>query len=290
MVRGKKIVVPSLKKIYNLSHENRYKIFKRVDFIIDTILSDIFYSKNVDEDTEFRNEIKSIILKKIYRAKLFPNFLKFAHNQVELVKNNISYDDIATYAFIEMSIKGFNVDNNIKQLFIDEVQDYSPIAIKIIREIFPSATLTIVGDYNQNLITTDKNLETLKDTFAPTKYFKLNNSYRSSNNIMKLANSIVNNKLQNSLSRDGSIPIAFKFNSLEEFCKEINKYMESLDQTQKTAIICKTRKEAELLSPYFPDFALVSNEKTTSPFFENNKILTTVFLSKLIDTSTLNLE
>ena len=278
-IRNKRINVPKLKKSYHLTEQNRYKIFKKIDFIVEEILNQVFYNNTESED--LKKEIKDTILKKVYKAKLFNNFLQTTHSNVELVHNNIAYDDIATFAFIEMAINGFNENNNLKQLFIDEVQDYSPISIKMIREIFPSATLTIVGDYNQNLITTDKNLESLKREFPMSTYFKLNNSYRSSNRIMRLANSVVNNNnLQNSLSREGTTPKGYKFNTIEEFAKIVENEVKSYEKIQKTAIICKTKREAEMLSAYLPDFILVSNEKTTSPFFENNKILTTVFLSK----------
>ncbi|MBQ8749284.1 MAG: AAA family ATPase [Clostridia bacterium] len=280
-IRNKKIIVPNLKKNYNLTYQNRYKIFKRIEFITDEIIDQVFYGNSLNEsDGDLRKEIKEIILKKIYKFKLFNTFISLNGLSDTLIKNNIAYDDIATYAFIEMSINGFPVDNNIKQLFIDEVQDYSPISIKMIKEIFPSATLTIVGDYNQNLITTNKNLNYLKEQFPISSSFKLNNSYRSSNNIMRLANSVINANLQTTLTREGDLPKAIEYQNELDLQNIINTQMQNFDKHQKTAIICKTKHEAEQLSNLLPDFTPAIDEKITNPFFENNKIITTVFLSK----------
>ncbi|MGN1227130.1 MAG: HelD family protein, partial [Christensenellales bacterium] len=280
-VRNKRIKVPSLKKTYKLNQQNRYKIFKKIDFIIEEIKEQVFYNTNQNEiEDELSNEIREIILKKIYKMKLFNTFLNMENDADILVKNNISYDDIPTYAFIEMSIKGFPVDNTIKQLFIDEIQDYSPLSIIMLRELFPSATLTIVGDYNQNLITTDTNLDTLKEVFPISSNFKLNNSYRSTNNIMRLADSIINTNLQTTLTREGETPNLFKYDTNEDLCNVIKNQLQKYDKNQKTAIICKTRYEAEYLSNILKDFTPVFDEKVTKPFFENNKIITTVFLSK----------
>ncbi len=294
-VRGKKIIVPNLKKSYKLTEQNKFKIYKRIEFIIDEIIEQVFYGKGISinndgSSNDTRKEIKEIILKKIYKFKLFNTFITLTKDASEnksetLVKNNLAYDDIATYAFIEMSIKGFEVDNKIKQLFIDEIQDYSPISIKMIKELFPSATLTIVGDYHQNLITTTKNLDAIKAEFPLFADFKLNNSYRSSNNIMRLANSVVNSKLHTTLSREGTEPVLINYKNDEELIKSINEIISKFDKHQKTAIICKTRFEAEeltakLSNTNLKDFTAVFDEKITSPFFENNKIITTAFLSK----------
>lgn len=293
-IRGKSINVPKLKKTYQIIPQNRFRIYKRIDYIIDEIIDQVFYGKvpafSDGTNGDIRKEIKEAILKKIYKFKLFNTFIskvkETSENRVEtLVNNNISYDDIATYVFIEMSINGFDVDNKIKQLFVDEIQDYSPISIKMIHELFPSATLTIVGDYNQNLITTAKNLEALKTEFPLSVDFKLCNSYRSSNNIMKLANAIVDSKLQTTLSREGVSPVLYNYKTNEELIKILKRTLTNFDKHQKTAIICKTRFEAQDLANKLKDtelkeFIPVFDEKITSPFFENNKIITTAFLSK----------
>lgn len=294
-VRGKNIIVPNLKKSYKLSEQNKFKIYKRIEFIIDEIIEQVFYGKGISinsdgSSNDLRKEIREIILKKVYKFKLFNTFVTITKEASEnkgetLVKNNLAYDDIATYAFIEMSIRGFDVNNNIKQLFIDEIQDYSPISIKMIKELFPSATLTIVGDYHQNLITTAKNLSTLKAEFPLSVAFKLNNSYRSSNNIMTLANSVVNSNLKTTLMREGEKPTLINYKNDAELIESINEVVSKLEKHQKTAIICKTRFEAEELAKKLQgtalkDFTPVFDEKITSPFFENNKIITTAFLSK----------
>ena len=70
-----------------------------------------------------------------------------------------------------------------------------------------------------------------------------------------------------------------------ELIESINEVVSKLEKHQKTAIICKTRFEAEELAKKLQGTALkeftpVFDEKITSPFFENNKIITTAFLSK----------
>lgn len=278
-IRNKQINVPKLKKTYNLTEQNKFKIYKKIDFITEEILNQVFYV-NQENVEDLKKEIKTKILNKVYRFKLFKNFLEIDNAKETLIKNNIAYDDIATYAFIEMSINGFPVDNTIKQLFIDEIQDYSPISIKMIHEIFPSATVTIVGDYNQNLITINKNLESLKEEFPISSDFKLTTSYRSSYDIMRLANSVIKNETKMTLIREGKKPSLITYDDKKDLYNKVMKQLKQIDSHQKTAIICKTKKEAEYLSLIFTDFALIIDEKSSCTFFENNKIITTVFLSK----------
>ena len=51
----------------------------------------------------------------------------------------------------------------IKHIFIDEVQDYDPFSLCLLKDLYPLAVFTAVGDYNQNLLSTQTNLPVLKE-------------------------------------------------------------------------------------------------------------------------------
>ena len=61
------------------------------------------------------------------------------------------YDDAIPMAYLYLRIYGANEYQNIKQVVIDEAQDYYPLQFEIFRLLFPNAKFTILGDVNQTL-------------------------------------------------------------------------------------------------------------------------------------------
>ena len=48
-------------------------------------------------------------------------------------------------------LSGFSYEQSIKQVVIDEAQDYTTLQYIIISKIFKKASFTILGDVNQNI-------------------------------------------------------------------------------------------------------------------------------------------
>lgn len=71
--------------------------------------------------------------------------------QENLDSNLLHYDDAAVLAYLHLKIYGTNEYKSIKQVVIDEAQDYYPLQYEIFNLLFPTSKFTILGDMNQTL-------------------------------------------------------------------------------------------------------------------------------------------
>lgn len=68
-----------------------------------------------------------------------------------LKSGRLYYDDAIAIAYLHLKLYGSGAYRNIRQIVIDEAQDYYPLQYEIFRLLFPNAKFTILGDINQTL-------------------------------------------------------------------------------------------------------------------------------------------
>ena len=68
-----------------------------------------------------------------------------------LGSSEIFYDDAGVMAYMQLKIDGSSAYKNIKQVVVDEAQDYYPRHYEILRLLFSEARYTVLGDINQTL-------------------------------------------------------------------------------------------------------------------------------------------
>ncbi|NLM37863.1 MAG: AAA family ATPase [Firmicutes bacterium] len=97
--------------------------------------------------------------------------------------HHLFYEDLAPFFYFRGKIEGFPKFPEIKHLIIDEAQDYTLFHYRIIQELFPAATLTILGDPNQTIHPRQyrSSFAEIEAVFAARhpQTFTLNKSYRS---------------------------------------------------------------------------------------------------------------
>ena len=191
--------------------------------------------------------------------------------------NKLNYEDIPIYGFIEHRTKLLQPNYFIKHIFIDEVQDYDPFSLTLLKELYPLAVFTAVGDYNQNLLSTQTNLPILKELLPKADVEKLDTSYRSTYEIVDFSAKVMGGTIETHLVRHGEKPVVKKCNSNE--LKEYVKNIVEKHKDSKIAIIVKNDKEAKKYADLLNDFALVTNENDTQ-LLTKNLIITTIYLSK----------
>ena len=71
------------------------------------------------------------------------------------------------FAYLKGTLEGFPYEGDIKQVVVDEAQDYNYLQYQMMKKIFKKASFTILGDINQNMnpYINYKSLEELKDIF-----------------------------------------------------------------------------------------------------------------------------
>ena len=133
-------------------------------------------------------------------------------NGREVKKSQFSYEDIAPLIYIDAKINGKKLDYD--HLVIDEAQDYSPFQLAIMKDYAKS--MTILGDMAQGIFSfygLDSWEEIGSYIFKENEMKQLNlqTSYRSTKQIMDLANRVLMNSsydfpLVIPVNRQGALP------------------------------------------------------------------------------------
>jgi len=121
----KSIIKKEIQKFTELNILNLYK----------KLFSDKEYFYNLAKDLELGDGIEDI--------------LEFT--QENLNTYLLHYDDATALTYLTLKIYGTNEYKNIKQVVIDEAQDYYPLQYEIFKILFLNSKFTILGDMNQTL-------------------------------------------------------------------------------------------------------------------------------------------
>lgn len=109
-------------------------------------------------------------------------------------KKALELEDLAPLFYLKAKLEGIEEQYKMKSIFIDEAQDYSYFQFAAMKEGFETELFTIVGDLAQG-IHSYRGLNSweplLKDIFPNANYQALQKSYRTTVEIMELANDIL---------------------------------------------------------------------------------------------------
>lgn len=170
-----------------------------------------------------------------------------------------SAEDLAPLLYIHSFITGLERGDQAKKVVIDEAQDYSFLEIYSLRRAFHTDLFTIVGDLAQGIYHYRglKNWQVLMDdVFKQANYLTLQKTYRTTIEIMNLANELLqlmpdDLPIAEPVVRHGMKPT---FLTTEEWKSSHSEILADVDnEGMKTiAIITKTQEEAEQLFEQLP--------------------------------------
>ena len=130
----------------------------------------------------------------------------------ELIKRQLSMTNTTAYLYLYDLITGKRGNNDIKHVFIDEIQDYTAYQLAYLKTDFPRAHFTMLGDLNQAIFTKENShslLNELSTMFDPekTKVVQLTQSYRSTKQITDFTKGVlVNGEKVTAFNRNGDLP------------------------------------------------------------------------------------
>jgi len=114
--------------------------------------------------------------------------------QQVFAKNALELEDLAPLFYMKAKLEGIEEHYKMKSIFIDEAQDYSYFQFAALKEGFETDLFTIVGDLAQG-IHSYRGLNSweplVKEIFPNANYQALQKSYRTTVEIMHLANDIL---------------------------------------------------------------------------------------------------
>ncbi|MGN1000535.1 MAG: HelD family protein [Bacilli bacterium] len=221
---------------------------------------------------------------------LYQEFLKSdrfnSFENIVTPKGKINYEDIAGLLYMYVKINGNSNNNHIRQVVIDEVQDYTHFQMKIIKEFFERSSFTVLGDVNQGINPYYKyeSLSSLSDVFPKSKYIELTKTYRSSQEIIDYSNRILNLDNVCSVRHNMNIPVKTETISSEQILSKIRKDLIDMKDNNLNRIAIITRDNEQALYLYDKmssdkqfDIQLVSSVDTS---IKNSSVIIPSYLSK----------
>lgn len=180
------------------------------------------------------------------------NIWKYTKENLEA--DSLYYDDAIAIAYLYLKIYGTNKYKNIKQVVIDEAQDYYPLQYEIFNFLFSNVKFTILGDMKQTLAKKEdiSFYEQIQKILNKKKssLIMLDKSFRCTNEILNFSLKFIEQSSQiKSFNRNGDSPKVYIADNSEIFIDEIVKEIKLCQEKgfQSICLICKTEKNSTYL-------------------------------------------
>ena len=225
---------------------NRFPLFERIKEISKRIASNN-YEGSTKNASSIEKKLKELLNIKLDLKDIFNNFYQSEYSKYKDKVNDkyLYYEDACIFLYIKSLLVGFNTNHVIKEIVIDEAQDYNKLQYLIIKKTFKTSNYTILGDTNQTINPYYKydSLEELTSIFESSKYITLTKTYRSTGKIIDYTNKILGLNHVTAIRNDKASDIIFRNNiTKNDFLTDIN----NLKTISKSIdIITKNDKEAE---------------------------------------------
>ena len=264
----------------------KFPLCERIKFMAEKI-SEVNFNGKLGKAKVIEKQLYEIVnldrdLVKIYIEFFNSKFSKMSRDvsYIKENKNMLNYDDACLYVYMKCKLFGYNYNTYIKQIVIDEAQDYSMGQLKLINKIFKNASYTILGDVNQTINPYYKynSLEDLTKIFDKSKYIELTKTYRSTDEIIEFSNRVLGLNYVTAIRRGNNIPVVEKeeenlYEQLISDIEECKRYGKSL------AIVTKNNDECDMIYKLLKNTD-ISKIDNNSKKFNRKFIVVPVYMAK----------
>ncbi|MBQ7136914.1 MAG: AAA family ATPase [Bacilli bacterium] len=284
-------------ELNDLFHDRYNKLlpFDRVKHIAE-YYSRKYYNCNKSKQKSIESNLYKLLnIKKDYK-KIYKYFLQSAEftegykgvitekEITETVSHKlIKYEDACLLVYLKGMLEGFDYQGNIKEVVIDEAQDYSRLQYIIINKIFKRSGFTILGDINQtiNPYYKYKSLNDLNEIFKDSIYLELTKTYRSSPEIIQHTNNILGLKHISAIRHNNNCPVIFK-SQKSDLKEQLIEDIEGLQRNSKSiAVITKTDQESEYIYDLLKDdIAAINILSGNTKEFNKNLVVLPSYIAK----------
>lgn len=239
------VEVEELNQMLTHKYDN-FPLFERIKEISKRIASNN-YNGSIKNASSIEKKLKENLNIKLDLKKIYQDFYSSSYSKYKSIIDDkyLYYEDACLFLYLKSLLVGFNTNHVIKEVVIDEAQDYNKLQYLIIKKTFKTANYTILGDTNQTINPYYKydSLEQLKYIFDSSRYITLTKTYRSTDKIIDYTNKILGLNHITAIRNQKSSDIIFRNDvKKEDFIKDIN----NLKSTSKSiAIITKDDTSAE---------------------------------------------
>ncbi|UXH45167.1 UvrD-helicase domain-containing protein [Rossellomorea vietnamensis] len=208
-----------------------------------------------------------------------------------LDEEQLYYEDATPFLLLKELILGFQTNTSIKHVLIDEAQDYSPFQFEFIKRLFPSAKLTVLGDFNQAIFAHANehvDFSNLTELYGPdeTDQINLTESYRSTKPIIDFTRRLVpGGEHISAFERDGAVPVITAVTDHDDLHDHITKTIEKWKAHgyHSIAVICKTAAESERVFGSLHHVENLKLMKSVSLEYEQGVVVIPAYLAKGIE-------
>ena len=249
-----------------LSFNDKIFIERTLERSIKGLLLKFYKKRNILEI--YKKFISSIDKLTDYKDK---NILKKS-TLADLNKNIIAYDDIGAILYLASRISSDFTQTHLRQVIIDEAQDFSYLTFLALKRIYQNAYFSIFGDIAQGIYSYQSidSWQEIIPLFENVSYLELNKSYRTTIEITESANKILKglgfNSASNVLRHGYPVEERLTENIEEAIKKEIDDF-KSLNFVS-SAVICKDEKELKKAREILKDLVKSYSENDTD--IDNN--------------------
>ena len=268
---------------------DRFPLFTRITEISKKISENYARGKLTLARSINKKILESMNIEKNYK-KIYYNFykskfckIKLSDNEIRkfVNKNKINYEDAIIFSYIKGLLEGFNYNNMIKEIVVDEAQDYTLLQYKILSKIFKKSSFSILGDVNQTINPYYKyeSLEQIKEVLDKTKYLELTKTYRSSKEIIEYTNKILNLTFVSAIRKDNNKPVLFRkeTNLKKQLLNDIS-YLKN--EYKSVAIITKDDEEANEIYNLLKDDINIGKITINEEIFRKDLIVVPSYMAK----------
>ncbi|PGL72844.1 RNA polymerase recycling motor HelD [Bacillus sp. AFS055030] len=208
-----------------------------------------------------------------------------------LDEGKLFYEDATPYLLLKELIQGFQSNVTIKFVLVDEAQDYSPFQFEFLKRLFPSAKMTVLGDFNQAIFAHASEMgdfNVLQGLYGPdeTKVINLTRSYRSTKPIVEFTRRLIpGGNLITPFERVGVKPVLTQISSREDLHSHIASKIEDLKKSEfnTIAVICKSAEESLEAYEALKDVEGIKHVKRNSVEYEQGVVVIPAYLAKGIE-------
>ncbi|WEG10802.1 RNA polymerase recycling motor HelD [Pullulanibacillus sp. KACC 23026] len=208
----------------------------------------------------------------------------------ELKENRLYFEDATPFLYLMEKIEGQKRQLDIRHIFIDEAQDYTPFQMAFIKESFPVSKFTVLGDFSQSIFPHALQIDRLFDQshykLGEEERINLMQSYRSTFEITEFTKGLLGNDANIiPFSRHGKKPtVNISKDSTDHLNLLLSRIGEILREGHQTvAVICKTAEESrKVYEALHPHLTVQLMTQETASFHKGVLVLPT-YLAKGIE-------
>lgn len=266
---------------------NHFPLFRRIEVIAEK-LCDWNYEGKYTKKKSVEKILKNILSVDKDYIQIYNNFFGSEYSKVKSVekqikdKRIIKYEDATIFIYLKSMLEGVNYNTDIRQVVIDEAQDYTKIQYLLLFKIFKNANFTILGDVNQTINPYYKyeSLDVIKELLPSSRYIELLKTYRSSEEIIEYTNKILGLKHISAIRRNNHKEVINK-NNISDLKTSLISDVKALKNEYKSiAIITKTDEETNYLYDLINSEVAITKMNQNSEEYKRDLVILPSYIAK----------